>query len=79
MAVPQNRQSKSRRDKRRAQWKAKFKAPNFSVCPNCQEPKLRVLQRQRGSGRRGVVVLFGIVAGIPPIRRSGEKGVLVCA
>ncbi len=40
MAVPQNRQSKSRRDKRRAQWKAKFKAPNFSVCPNCQEPKL---------------------------------------
>ncbi len=40
MAVPKNRTSKSRRDKRRSQWKKKFQPPNLSLCPNCQEPKL---------------------------------------
>ncbi len=40
MAVPKNRTSKARRDKRRAQWKAKFRAVGYSICPNCQEPKL---------------------------------------
>lgn len=40
MAVPKNRTSRARRDKRRYQWRIKFKAPVFSVCPNCQEPKL---------------------------------------
>lgn len=40
MAVPKNRTSRSRRDKRRYQWKLKFKAPGLSICPNCQEPKL---------------------------------------
>ncbi len=40
MAVPQRKTSKARRDKRRAQWRAKFKPAGFSICPNCQEPKL---------------------------------------
>lgn len=40
MAVPQNRTSKARRDKRRAQWRVKFRVPGYSICPNCQEPKL---------------------------------------
>lgn len=38
MANPKRRHSKSRRDKRRAHWKAC--APNLSVCPQCKEPKL---------------------------------------
>ena len=40
MAVPKNRTSKARRDKRRAQWRAKFQPRGYSICPNCQEPKL---------------------------------------
>jgi len=40
MAVPKKRTSKARRDKRRAQWRAKFKATGYAICPNCQEPKL---------------------------------------
>ena len=40
MAVPKNRTSKARRDKRRAQWRARFRPSGYSICPNCQEPKL---------------------------------------
>ena len=38
MAVPKRKTSKSRRDKRRSHWKAS--APNLSICPQCNEPKL---------------------------------------
>ena len=38
MANPTSRHSKSRRDKRRANWKGM--APNLSECPECNEPKL---------------------------------------
>lgn len=38
MPNPTSKHSKSRRDKRRANWK--ITVPNFSVCPECQEPKL---------------------------------------
>jgi large subunit ribosomal protein L32 len=38
MANPTSRHSRSRRDKRRAHWKAKL--PKVSLCPECQEPKL---------------------------------------
>jgi len=37
MANPTSRHSKSRRDKRRANWK--LTVPGLSTCPNCQEPK----------------------------------------
>jgi len=36
MAVPKQRQSKMRRDKRRAQHD-KITAPNLITCPSCQE------------------------------------------
>ncbi len=39
MAVPKQRQSKSRRNKRRAQHD-KITAPNLTPCPNCGEPKI---------------------------------------
>lgn len=38
MANPTSRHSKSRRDKRRANWK--LTPPNTSHCSNCQEPKM---------------------------------------
>ncbi len=38
LQLPKRRHSKSRRDKRRAQWKAK--SPNLSRCPQCGVPKL---------------------------------------
>ena len=38
MAVPKKKQSKSRGDKRAANWKAK--APAYSECPQCHQPKL---------------------------------------
>jgi len=38
MANPTSRHSRSRRDKRRANWK--LTAPNPSQCSNCQEPKM---------------------------------------
>jgi large subunit ribosomal protein L32 len=38
MANPKRRHSKTRRDKRRANWK--LEQPDLSVCPQCKEPKL---------------------------------------
>lgn len=38
MANPTHRHSKSRRDKRRANWKGQ--APTLTECPECKEPKL---------------------------------------
>jgi large subunit ribosomal protein L32 len=38
MALPKRRQSKSRRDKRRAT--KNFKAPQYSKCPQCSSAKL---------------------------------------
>ncbi|MCL4426232.1 MAG: 50S ribosomal protein L32 [Firmicutes bacterium] len=38
MAVPKRKMSKSRRDKRRANWK--LTAPNLVPCPQCHQPKL---------------------------------------
>lgn len=38
MANPTHRHSKSRRDKRRANWKGQV--PNLSACPECGEPML---------------------------------------
>ncbi len=38
MANPTSRHSKSRRDKRRANWKGRL--PNIAKCPECGEMKL---------------------------------------
>jgi large subunit ribosomal protein L32 len=38
MAVPKQKQSKSRRDKRRAQHK--IPAPRYNECPQCHSPRL---------------------------------------
>lgn len=38
MAVPKRKTSKSRRDKRKSQWKTA--TPGLSVCPQCNESKL---------------------------------------
>ena len=38
MAVPKQKVSKSRRDKRRANWK--LTAPVLTDCPQCQKKKL---------------------------------------
>jgi large subunit ribosomal protein L32 len=38
MAVPKRKTSRSRRDARRAQWKAS--PPTYSECPQCHQPKL---------------------------------------
>ena len=38
MANPTHRHTKSRRDKRRANWKGQL--PNLSLCPDCNELKL---------------------------------------
>lgn len=38
MALPKRKFSRSRRDKRRAQWK--LRAPQLSVCSNCQKSRL---------------------------------------
>lgn len=38
MAVPKRKMSKSRRDKRRANWK--LTAPGLVECPQCHEPKM---------------------------------------
>ncbi len=37
MANPTHRHSRSRRDKRRANWKGQF--PNLAECPECKELK----------------------------------------
>ncbi len=38
MPNPTHKHTRSRRDKRRANWKVT--APNSVLCPECQEPKL---------------------------------------
>jgi len=38
MANPTHRHTRSRRDKRRAQWKGQL--PKLSLCPECSELKL---------------------------------------
>lgn len=38
MANPKRKHSKSRRDKRRSQWK--LTVPTLMECPNCDQPKL---------------------------------------
>jgi large subunit ribosomal protein L32 len=38
MANPTHRHTRSRRDKRRANWKVS--APNVVLCPKCHEPTL---------------------------------------
>ncbi|MBI1976585.1 MAG: 50S ribosomal protein L32 [Candidatus Omnitrophica bacterium] len=38
MALPKRKFSRSRRDKRRANWK--LKSPQLSLCSNCQKPRL---------------------------------------
>ena len=38
MAVPKRKTSKSRRDRRRANWK--LTTPNLSECPQCHEKKM---------------------------------------
>ena len=38
MANPKSRHSKTRRDKRRANWKGQ--APSLAECPECNEPKM---------------------------------------
>ncbi|MEW6569929.1 MAG: 50S ribosomal protein L32 [Nitrospirota bacterium] len=38
MANPTHRHTRSRRDKRRANWKGQL--PNMSLCPDCSELKL---------------------------------------
>lgn len=38
MAVPKRKMSKSRRDKRRANWK--LTAPGFVSCEQCHEPRM---------------------------------------
>lgn len=38
MGNPKKKFSKSRRDKRAANWK--LTAPNLEACPRCHEPKL---------------------------------------
>lgn len=38
MAVPKNKVSKARRDKRRANWK--LDVPNLVECPQCHELKM---------------------------------------
>ena len=38
MAVPKNKVSSARRDKRRANWK--LESPMMSVCPQCKEFKM---------------------------------------
>jgi len=38
MAVPKQKMSKARRDKRRANWK--LSSPTLMVCPQCHQKKL---------------------------------------
>jgi large subunit ribosomal protein L32 len=38
MAVPKGKTTRSKRDSRRANWKAT--PPTFSLCPQCRQPKL---------------------------------------
>ena len=38
MAVPKKRQSKTRGDKRAANWKSE--APAYADCPQCNQPKI---------------------------------------
>ncbi len=40
MANPKRKVSRSKRDKRRANWLGRLSTPGFSECPNCGEPKL---------------------------------------
>ena len=40
MAAPKRKLSKSRRDRRRANWK--LEVPNYVKCPRCNEPNLSV-------------------------------------
>jgi large subunit ribosomal protein L32 len=38
MPLPKRKHSKTRGRKRRTFWK--IKSPNFSICPQCKQPKL---------------------------------------
>ncbi|MBI4824347.1 MAG: 50S ribosomal protein L32 [Nitrospirae bacterium] len=38
MANPTHRHTRTRRDKRRANWKGQ--APSLAICPECSEPRL---------------------------------------
>jgi len=40
MANPTSRHTRSRRDKRRANWMRKVHVAHLSICPECEEPKL---------------------------------------
>lgn len=40
MANPKRKISKSKRDKRRANWLRNLSSPSFTNCPNCGEVKL---------------------------------------
>ena len=56
MAVPKQRQSKSRRNKRRANHD-KTTAPNLTPCPSCGEPKLPHRVCPNGGTYRGREVI----------------------
>jgi large subunit ribosomal protein L32 len=55
MAVPKQKQSNSRRDKRRAQHK--ISAPTYNSCPQCHAPRLphRVCPECGYYGKRQVI------------------------
>jgi large subunit ribosomal protein L32 len=55
MAVPKQKQSRSRRDKRRAQHK--ISAPTYNLCPQCHAPRLphRVCPECGYYGKRQVI------------------------
>jgi large subunit ribosomal protein L32 len=40
MANPTHRHTRTRRDKRRANWKSNIETPNVVLCPDCQEPTI---------------------------------------
>lgn len=63
MAVPKQKQSSARRDKRRAQHK--ISAPTYNLCPQCHSPRLphRVCPECGHYGRRQVQE----PAGQPPL------------
>jgi large subunit ribosomal protein L32 len=63
MAVPKQKQSSARRDKRRAQHK--IEAPNYNHCPQCHAPRLphRVCPECGYYARRQVVEPDGSLSG----------------
>lgn len=64
LQVPKRRHSKARRDKRRAQWKAK--SPNLSRCPQCGVPKLPHRVCSECGYYEGKEI-------VPPKKKEGEK------